>query len=118
MIVFMFTLLGDLHAAQLGSRSDEVDAGGNYSALCVVARNENLYIREFVQYHLCLGVCPPHPHVPPLTPMCPPLIPHVPPLTPHVVPLYIPLSSSLPPLSTCVAMCVYRTLHGSLKVCG
>jgi hypothetical protein len=26
-----------------------------YSAICVVARNENRYISEWVQYHKCLG---------------------------------------------------------------
>lgn len=26
-----------------------------YSALCVVARDENRYIREWALYHLCLG---------------------------------------------------------------
>ncbi|EFJ50032.1 hypothetical protein VOLCADRAFT_117046, partial [Volvox carteri f. nagariensis] len=28
---------------------------GGYSALCVVGRNENRYIREWVDYHKCLG---------------------------------------------------------------
>jgi hypothetical protein len=28
-----------------------------YSALCVVARDENIYVKEFVQYHRCLGGC-------------------------------------------------------------
>lgn len=27
----------------------------NYSALCVVAKNENFYLREWVEYHQCLG---------------------------------------------------------------
>ncbi len=26
-----------------------------YSAICVVAKNENRYIREWVEYHKCLG---------------------------------------------------------------
>ena len=27
----------------------------NFSALCAVARDENLYLREWALYHLCLG---------------------------------------------------------------
>jgi hypothetical protein len=28
-----------------------------YSALCAVGRNENRYVREWVEYHKCLGAC-------------------------------------------------------------
>ena len=28
---------------------------GSYSALCVVGKNENRYIREWVEYQKCLG---------------------------------------------------------------
>lgn len=28
---------------------------GGYSALCVVGKDENLYVREWVDYHKCLG---------------------------------------------------------------
>lgn len=31
--------------------------GSTYSALCVVAKDENRYIAEWVQYHKCLGEC-------------------------------------------------------------
>lgn len=30
---------------------------GGYSALCVVGKDENLYVREWVEYHKCLGGC-------------------------------------------------------------
>ncbi|KAG2449567.1 hypothetical protein HYH02_005100 [Chlamydomonas schloesseri] len=38
-------------AAGASSRGGE----GNYSALCAVGRNENRYVKEWVDYHKCLG---------------------------------------------------------------
>ncbi len=38
-------------AAAAGAAKD------GYSALCVVGKNENRYVREWVEYHKCLGEC-------------------------------------------------------------
>ena len=35
--------------------SSETRDLGNYSAICAVAKDENRYIREWAEYHLCLG---------------------------------------------------------------
>lgn len=31
------------------------NTGKQYSALCVIAKNENRYLREWLHYHQCLG---------------------------------------------------------------
>lgn len=31
------------------------EAAGGYAAICAVAKNENRYVREWVEYHKCLG---------------------------------------------------------------
>lgn len=41
-----------------GSTQDNLKAKldqQHYSALCVIAKNENRYLREWLQYHRCLG---------------------------------------------------------------
>ncbi|GLC69842.1 hypothetical protein PLESTF_000886500 [Pleodorina starrii] len=49
---------GGAAAAATAAAAVAAAAGGGddgYSALCVVGRNENRYIREWVEYHKCLG---------------------------------------------------------------
>ncbi|GFR44512.1 hypothetical protein Agub_g5777 [Astrephomene gubernaculifera] len=38
-----------------GGGSSSGSTAGGYSALCAVGRNENRYVREWVDYHKCLG---------------------------------------------------------------
>lgn len=40
----------------LQSSSSAIPATQPYSALCVIAKDENRYIEEWVQYHRCLGI--------------------------------------------------------------
>ncbi|KAJ9518800.1 hypothetical protein QJQ45_026089, partial [Haematococcus lacustris] len=43
-------------AAAVGSGLSTGTAAQQYSAICVVAKDENMYVREWLTYHRCLGV--------------------------------------------------------------
>ena len=57
-IGFAFALLTGVAIVSLTQRFVSA-SNSKYSALCVVGRDENAYVREWAEYHLCLGQCSP-----------------------------------------------------------
>ena len=57
--LLLLVLLLDGATALVGSSSSKPATIKDYSAICVIAKDENRYLREWAEYHRCLGACAP-----------------------------------------------------------